>query len=100
PSPNIYTRSLHDALPISQRSARTRSGSKEDIDAGAAGPFSEVSMKNRTRPRREASVELNPHFVVLPEIVIDVGGKPPKRNKKRSDRKSTRLNSSHVSISY
>src|SRR5438477_3455343 len=56
----IYTLSLHDALPISRRRARDR-GRRE------AGPFRAASRLAGNRAR---------------------------------DRKSTRLNSSHMSISY
>src|SRR5436853_7804495 len=58
PSSNIYTLSLHDALPISApRSASRRFSSRPDLD----------------------------------------GPEDPRR---RRDRKSTRLNSSHLGISY
>src|SRR5438067_11601496 len=66
----IYTLSLHDALPISERSLRGYSGlsaaSKKGV--GSRGcDRAEVSLHDGVRKR---------------------------------DRKSTRLNSSHVSISY
>src|SRR5690606_39896542 len=62
--PELYPLSLHDALPISSRSARSRS-------SFACVPFPLPSM---------------------PSIAISI--RIPK------DRKSTRLNSSHVKISY
>src|SRR5689334_24476697 len=59
----IYTLSLHDALPICHR---------------------------RHRRRRDAGRGQG----------ADVRGRPPCGRPPRSDRKSTRLNSSHSSISY
>src|SRR5689334_23778124 len=55
----IYTLSLHDALPISRRAA-----------------------------------------ALLPPLRPQSRGRPPRRGARRPDRKSTRLNSSHSSISY
>src|SRR2546422_7935278 len=65
----IYTLSLHDALPISMPAIVIREPSSEVV------------------PRRTV-----PAFVTLM--------KPLKRNTPSSDRKSTRLNSSHGYISY
>src|SRR5690349_23483482 len=62
PTTEIYTLSLHDALPISARQARAARGAK----AGAR-------LRNRARRARR---------------------------RRPADRKSTRLNSSHVEISY
>src|SRR5690242_21855910 len=67
----IYTLSLHDALPISRRAERPRRalavGARvEDLHAGA--------VLGLSRARREGCAQ--------------------------RDRKSTRLNSSHMSISY
>src|SRR5438876_3870298 len=62
---DIYTFSLHDALPISSDSCRGVPGSKNRCSG--------------TRARRRA---------------------PPARGRVDPDRKSTRLNSSHPSISY
>src|SRR6266480_5529965 len=59
----IYTLSLHDALPISCVSGAAHSG----VDASSSSRSGDISEKNRQRAR---------------------------------DRKSTRLNSSHMSISY
>src|SRR5690242_21058522 len=68
-SADIYTLSLHDALPISPPSYASRPG---------GGP-SATSFRNA---RRFGSPEVFPSLLV------------------RRDRKSTRLNSSHMSISY
>src|SRR5207302_11438076 len=70
PAPTeIYTLSLHDALPIWDRVGDARSGSGGGVPAGAG----------RRGARRAAGTR---------------GGLST------SDRKSTRLNSSHVKISY
>src|SRR5438874_7415587 len=68
----IYTLSLHDALPISAEAfhAQGRPGRPD-------------------RPQRREVVARR-GFEVCLEATLDVGG----------DRKSTRLNSSHVEISY
>src|SRR5205807_8374963 len=62
----IYTLSLHDALPIS-------GGCADRWSRGSAGPTAGRSSRPRMERRRSAP---------------------------RSDRKSTRLNSSHLVISY
>src|SRR5438874_10031765 len=64
-TPEIYTLSLHDALPISAAAARARRGSRD--------PFGD-QIHRRTGARDGRC--------------------------RRRDRKSTRLNSSHVEISY
>src|SRR5437870_8272314 len=73
-TPEIYTLSLHDALPIS---ARARRGRRRDVQRTA-------------RPRGAACGGERLAFYVPGETVRCV----------RGDRKSTRLNSSHVAISY
>src|SRR5947199_7924139 len=74
----IYTLSLHDALPICQhgrRAARSPSAA-----AGAELPLSALHIRDRDQ----------------------AFAGPPARNfgTGRQDRKSTRLNSSHLGISY
>src|SRR5436309_15729924 len=71
----IYTLSLHDALPISSHSA-TRSSHNHHL---------ELSYHRRTRRARS----------VFQRLAL-----PTAEHAARSDRKSTRLNSSHVKISY
>src|SRR3712207_7391662 len=70
----IYTLSLHDALPISRRVQLTSLGEKE----------THVVMTSSVDPS-----------------YFDVLRQPPKAGRAFSaDRKSTRLNSSHANISY
>src|SRR2546430_17159515 len=68
----IYTLSLHDALPISCARKRARPGSTHHQDATRGWP---------PRPRRR-------------------GAEAHSRDAPVGDRKSTRLNSSHSQISY
>src|SRR5699024_11818684 len=81
-APAIYTLSLHDALPISAEEGHTgkeymiRGGSLEGIDAAVMiHGFGYDIASHAWVERRSATVRFQ-------------------------DRKSTRLNSSHVSISY
>src|SRR3712207_9138901 len=71
----IYTLSLHDALPISIRLRRVRRVTKETKaqKLGRCGLFAGLSKKE---------------LAVLARVAEDI------------DRKSTRLNSSHANISY
>src|SRR5438874_13232732 len=73
-SPESYTLSLHDALPIYRRRGGGR-GQRHQKGPGMAAPA-------RRSPRR------------LRRRRADLG------DRARRDRKSTRLNSSHVEISY
>src|SRR5690606_42082162 len=77
PTP-AYTLSLHDALPICLISGAS-------IDAA-------LWIANATDPS-EASARTLPAFKALLEGLLTVADS-------RADRKSTRLNSSHVKISY
>src|SRR2546426_1592689 len=70
----IYTLSLHDALPISRGASR---------DLFSVQPSSEIFPTARSPP--ECSCSPRP---------------PAARRTFRRDRKSTRLNSSHLVISY
>src|SRR5439155_2358931 len=85
----IYTLSLHDALPIFDQEERGQRGQQYAGQAfghalqGAHGP-----LGNRRLVALDARGGL----------VADAVGDPAKRG--RRDRKSTRLNSSHVAISY
>src|SRR5207249_11541230 len=80
PPPEIYTLSLHDALPISQDSATaTRRGRRNRLTSRWCGHAFAVFVRAGALLRRRR---------VRPSQA------------RRRDRKSTRLNSSHVSISY
>src|SRR5262245_65042927 len=68
--PEIYTLSLHDALPISRRAARARPRRGR---ASTPAPWPRAARAPRPRTPRAA---------------------------RGQDRKSTRLNSSHLGISY
>src|SRR5690349_23433836 len=76
PTTRICTLSLHDALPISRR-ARRRLRPCEYQSRGCAPPRSKPSHRRCQLPRARRQ-----------------------RLRKFQDRKSTRLNSSHVEISY
>src|SRR5207249_10417274 len=80
-----YTLSLHDALPISRELARESGRDAEDHQAG------------RPLRRHDVLQQVDREQVVqrdrLDRRQVD-------RKEEDQDRKSTRLNSSHVSISY
>src|SRR3712207_7714369 len=79
----IYTLSLHDALPIYPARARRR---------GAR-----LLRRHRADHRRR----LHRHERRVPRRALEQGDACPERQRgSRSDRKSTRLNSSHANISY
>src|SRR5688572_32779066 len=73
----IYTLSLHDALPISERDARARNLGRGCAGASAARGAGEAEPEAAARGDRGGSGGANAR-----------------------DRKSTRLNSSHSQISY
>src|SRR5207249_10570905 len=81
----IYTLSLHDALPISHSRRRRRAGRQlrdgHRRNRAAHCPARQRAPKGSNRLCREESL---------------IG----RHSAGRGDRKSTRLNSSHVSISY
>src|SRR5207249_11919059 len=80
----LYTLSLHDALPISHPARARRA------DGGGANRAGDA--------RRRAAGAQSVHLLLLARRA-GPGGAPPRR-RGAQDRKSTRLNSSHVSISY
>src|SRR5699024_12847947 len=77
PTTDIYTLSLHDALPISMKSP-TYTGARNSISLYPKNKL--ISPSTYTI----SSVPTSPHWSTI----------------LAPDRKSTRLNSSHVSISY
>src|SRR5689334_23813385 len=74
----IYTLSLHDTLPICRR----RSGQRHANDVAALG--ADAKLRTADRDGREPTHAVRSGRIALHEL----------------DRKSTRLNSSHSSISY
>src|SRR3712207_7495486 len=75
----IYTLSLHDALPICSRGPRTRPSARWERRFGVVGPSTRGCC---SRYPSDCALDLDA-FCVGP-----------------ADRKSTRLNSSHANISY
>src|SRR5207253_10359155 len=87
----LYTLSLHDALPIWRRAVLEKR-------------FGQVEFRQATDPAGAAS-RLKRYFAgdleALTPIGVDPGGTAFQRKVWSAlDRKSTRLNSSHVAISY
>src|SRR5699024_12702846 len=88
-TPTIFTLSLHDALPISHLSTGQYALSQPKVqwtDSHQPGPQkpheSSASATPCNRQALQTARKQNPQY------------------QKQTDRKSTRLNSSHVSISY
>src|SRR5690606_40644973 len=80
PTPPIHTPSLHDALPIFTAEAKSYAAQVPTIDAALDGvTAAEVALITSAHTQGQATE--------LPELA-------------EQDRKSTRLNSSHVKISY
>src|SRR5690606_42022671 len=92
PPPDIYTLSLHDALPIYEVSEF-----KVPLQrlSNVTAELQEGVMKTRMQPIGNA-------WQKLPRIVRDLAQELGKDIdlQMTGDRKSTRLNSSHVKISY
>src|SRR5204862_7996443 len=82
PPPENYTLSLHDALPISARCRCRRRMSSKWSRYGASGRL--------PLPREKKSCA----------CVVSTTSRTSAHWRRTSDRKSTRLNSSHVEISY
>src|SRR3712207_8615859 len=78
----IYTLSLHDALPISERRRSVRPLGRGRVDAGRP-------VHRRRRARDPA-----------PDVRALLREGARGHGLRRLDRKSTRLNSSHANISY
>src|SRR5439155_23519126 len=92
PTTSIYTLSLHDALPISDRSAARGVPGAGAVDRPGRVDQPAASPADRAGGRRRAGAASR-----LPAGWRAARGsaEPAQR-----DRKSTRLNSSHVAISY
>src|SRR5690554_7326330 len=80
----IYTLSLHDALPILQLLQKSAAQLRQHTDS--------LIAYYQNLPTEEQEKELERISNELRELIADY--------KARTDRKSTRLNSSHVRISY
>src|SRR5207249_11538228 len=95
--PAFYTLSLHDALPIW---IMLHEGFMRSSDAGSDLPRG--GCGSRDMPRRTG--DTRPHIHNSADAASRGARTPrhPRRTSTRTgrDRKSTRLNSSHVSISY
>src|SRR5690606_40115427 len=87
PTPEIYTLSLHDALPISL------------IEAVAAYLDAEGRLESRVLPR-EAGFLYATESMRLTTRLMQLASWLLLQRAVNEDRKSTRLNSSHVKISY
>src|SRR5207249_10396227 len=92
--PPLYTLSLHDALPISLVGIDldTKPGLYRMTIGTQVRLLRVLEKKFEVRRLRVAEEFVNPPASAMEQIARD--------NKKTADRKSTRLNSSHVSISY
>src|SRR5690606_41434463 len=80
-APHPYTLSLHDALPISRRRTRRRFPGRGARRSGAGRPVDAVAERREVVPEVLEVLQRGDGALVV-------------------DRKSTRLNSSHVKISY
>src|SRR2546427_7434745 len=101
----IYTLSLHDALPICRRAGAGSGAARAGDGGGAARGHAPVGGRDRCEsgggmvapgPRGAARGGLLPRRggTARERRAVRVRGRP------RLDRKSTRLNSSHSQISY
>src|SRR5205814_9449217 len=93
PSPETHTLSLHDALPISEAEAHTVTPvvRRRRLVQEERRDDAEVMHDGRARRR-----DLRPP----PRRAEALGQHEAVRGEDRADRKSTRLNSSHLGISY
>src|SRR5690606_41467187 len=92
---DVYTLSLHDALPILKMTGfeemvpgRDHLGRVGGVDTGVAAQQADVAL---TRDIRRVALRADQRTTVLAKLATAV---------RAGDRKSTRLNSSHVKISY
>src|SRR5699024_12512918 len=90
--PTLYTLSLHDALPISHNDGLALimiEGALHRLDAAVGDHRIEARGCDRHRAVDAVLYPLLRHHAALLQLELHL-----------QDRKSTRLNSSHVSISY
>src|SRR5207245_10439293 len=98
--PSTYTPSLHDPLPISHQRIEPRSQHPEPVTAPAAREPGGLLLGAVVEQLREQQPSLELSEVVL--VAHGIGRWGHERQLERRvtrDRKSTRLNSSHGSIS-
>src|SRR5439155_19698595 len=100
PSSYIYTLSLHDALPISERTHMfwffMRTTKRKPC---RKPPLNIESLEQRDTPSLSTLVSVSGQAnICAAGLTAPVA--PPHPNNPNRDRKSTRLNSSHVAISY
>src|SRR5699024_12243755 len=93
PRTHLYTLSLHDALPISSCSNNSESNENEDKETVRIGA---TPWTSTTFPSEVAKSVLEDMGYDVEIVEAELGA----LFASLSDRKSTRLNSSHVSISY
>src|SRR5204863_10186102 len=89
PTTKIYTLSLHDALPIcDERDGRDEQQDRNDVLAR----ISEIVG--------DRASDAGPEIVKQRHVIVGAFAGRALKEEHNQDRKSTRLNSSHVEISY
>src|SRR5204862_8140783 len=100
PAPVRYTLSLHDALPISSCAAQPRLARNPGARAGAAVAIHRVAEDGEHLFRTRRGLRLQPEAAGPDDVHHFASRSCLAVFRSRIDRKSTRLNSSHVEISY
>src|SRR5207248_5726035 len=98
PTPHIHPLSLHDALPISP----VRRTLRRSISLSSAVRWLTISpsMAHRSHALRPLKIEACVWLSVKETFHAHISRVPESVAPMRQDRKSTRLNSSHRTISY
>src|SRR5207253_11249344 len=91
PTTEIYTLSLHDALPICDAGG---------VEGDPIGPLPARPGRARLAPGPAYSMMTASACAPSCFARSSCASPPAARRRRRTDRKSTRLNSSHVAISY
>src|SRR5207253_7498233 len=97
--PHLYTLSLHDALPIWIARAGARARRIDDRGRGCGTPGRSV-LRDRAAGRRRPNARDTPRAGNESVALVWVSFDRRVGRRAQPDRKSTRLNSSHVAISY
>src|SRR5207249_11238662 len=93
PTTKIYTLSLHDALPICHRgTGRKKKEMPRSLESSAKRP--RISVDVLPQLRRRLRLAAAKRDLTVQQYILET------IEARLQDRKSTRLNSSHVSISY